>query len=191
VILLLDNHDSFTWNLVQTFQALGAEVLVRRNDALTAVEALALGAGAVVLSPGPGRPEHAGIQPELIARLPARVPLLGVCLGHQGLVLALGGTIERDPEPVHGRASAVHHDGSRLFAGLPDPFAAGRYHSLCARRADLPRELAVTAWTADGRIMAVEHRALPRFGVQFHPESILTDEGGRLVANFLAIARAS
>lgn len=187
VILLLDNYDSFTWNLVQALSALGADVVVHRSDALTAREFLALEPAAIVLSPGPGRPADAGAMPELLRVLPDHVPLLGVCLGHQALVERYGGALERDPEPVHGRASLVAHAQTGLFAGLPNPFPAARYHSLRARRDTLPRELALTAWTADGLVMAVEHATLPRFGVQFHPESILTPDGTQLLANFLAL----
>ncbi len=186
MILLLDNYDSFTWNLYQGLAGLGAEVEVRRNDALTVDDVLSMNPAGIVLSPGPGRPENAGIQPELLRRLDERTPLLGVCLGHQGLVEAYGGALERDPVPVHGRSSLVHHDGSRLFESVPNPFLAGRYHSLRARRDALPTELRITAWTDDELVMAVQHARLPRFGVQFHPESILTPQGERLLANFLA-----
>ncbi len=188
MILLVDNYDSFTWNLYQAMAGLGAEVEVRRNDALTVADVLAMEPTGIVLSPGPGRPADAGIQPELLLRLPEAMPLLGVCLGHQGLVEACGGELERDPVPVHGKSSLVHHDGSALFQGLPNPFQAGRYHSLRAKRDRLPDELALTAWTAEGFVMGVQHKRLPRFGVQFHPESILTPQGERIVARFLAIA---
>jgi anthranilate synthase/aminodeoxychorismate synthase-like glutamine amidotransferase len=188
MILLIDNYDSFTWNLYQQMAGLGAEVLVLRNDALDVAGFLALEAEAVVLGAGPGRPREAGACMELLARLPGSTPLLGVCLGHEALIEHCGGTLEVDPIPVHGRASAVRHDGSALFAGLSSPFEAGRYHSLRARREDLPEELAVSAWTDEGLVMGVRHRALSRFGVQFHPESVLSPEGGRLMANFLALA---
>jgi anthranilate synthase component 2 len=188
MILLLDNYDSFTFNLYQAIAALGAEVEVHRNDALTVDEVLARAPTAIVLSPGPGKPDDAGIQPELLRRLPDSVPLLGVCLGHQGLVERCGGTLERDPAPTHGKASLVHHDGDALFRGLPNPFPAGRYHSLRARRDALPSELRLTAWTADGLVMAVRHTTLPRLGVQFHPESILTPQGPRILAHFLELA---
>ncbi|TAH38719.1 MAG: aminodeoxychorismate/anthranilate synthase component II [Planctomycetota bacterium] len=188
MILLLDNYDSFTYNLYQALAAQGAEVAVHRNDALSVEQALALQPSAVVLSPGPGRPEDAGIMPELVARLPERVPLLGVCLGHQCLVQQHGGRLERDPVPVHGKASLVHHDNQGLFRGLPNPFPAGRYHSLRAVRDALPADLKLTAWTEEGVVMAVAHRSAPRFGVQFHPESILTPQGERLLARFLALA---
>lgn len=188
MILLLDNYDSFTWNLWQALAALGCEVRVERNDALSAEEALALAPEAVVFSPGPGRPADAGVMPALLAALPARTPLLGVCLGHQCLVEHYGGRLEVDPVPVHGKASPVHHEKDPLFAGLPNPFPAGRYHSLRAERAVLPACLRLTAWTEEGHVMAVRHRELPRHGVQFHPESILTPQGGRLLANFLELA---
>ena len=187
MILLLDNHDSFTWNLYQQIASLGAEVRVLRSDALPLEEVLAQPPAAVVIGPGPGRPAQAGISPRLFEHLPDRTPLLGVCLGHQGLVEHYGGVIEIDPIPVHGRVSRVHHDARGLFAGLPVPFEAGRYHSLRARRASLPSCLELCAWSDDGVVMGVRHRALPRFGVQFHPESVLTPEGGRLMENFLAL----
>jgi anthranilate synthase/aminodeoxychorismate synthase-like glutamine amidotransferase len=191
VILLLDNYDSFTWNLYQAMAALGAEVVVHRNDAISTASALELEPSGVVLSPGPGRPAQAGIQSELIERTPAELPLLGVCLGHQGLVEHYGGALEVDPVPTHGKSSLVHHDGSELFADLANPFPAGRYHSLRAARTRLPRELALSAWTSDGLVMAVRHVSLPRFGVQFHPESILTPQGERLLARFLALCGES
>ena len=188
MILLLDSYDSFTYNLVQALAAQGAEVAVHRNDALSVEQALALRPSAVVLSPGPGQPRDAGIQPELLRRLPESVPLLGVCLGHQGLVEHYGGRLERDPVPTHGKASLVHHDGQGLLRGLPNPFPAGRYHSLRAVRDLLPEALKLTAWTEEGIVMAVQHRSCPRFGVQFHPESILTPQGERILARFLALA---
>lgn len=188
MILLLDNYDSFTWNLYQAMAGLGAEVEVHRNDAITVAAILAMRPTGIVLSPGPGRPSDAGIQPQLLRDLPDAMPLLGVCLGHQGLVEACGGALERDPIPVHGKSTLVHHDGSALFDGLPNPLQVGRYHSLRARRETLPAELQLTAWTADGLVMAVQHTRLPRFGVQFHPESILTPDGDRLVGRFLALA---
>lgn len=188
MILLVDNYDSFTWNVYQRLAELGAEVVVHRNDSLSVEAALALAPSALVISPGPGRPETSGITPELLRRLPATVPLLGVCLGHQALVEAEGGELERDPVPVHGKASLVHHDGSALFRGLPNPFLAGRYHSLRARRDACPATLIVSAWTEEGLVMAVRHRELPRFGVQFHPESILSPQGALLLANFLQLA---
>ncbi len=188
MILLIDNYDSFTWNLWQVLAALGCEVQVQRNDAITADQALALAPEAVVFSPGPGRPSAAGIMPELFRRLPERTPVLGVCLGHQCLIEHCGGRLEVDPVPVHGKASLVHHEKEPLFAGLPNPFPAGRYHSLRAERAAVPASLQVTAWTEEGHVMAVRHRELPRYGVQFHPESILTPQGPKLLANFLELS---
>jgi anthranilate synthase component 2 len=184
VLLLVDNYDSFTWNLHQALASLEVQVHVVRNDALSARAALALGAQGVILSPGPGRPEDSGLCLELLRTAPATLPILGVCLGHQALVQHCGGVVERDASPVHGRATPSEHDGSELFDGVPSRFDAGRYHSLHALRSSLPRELVASAWTLDGRVMAVRHVALPRWGVQFHPESILTPHGPRLLANF-------
>lgn len=190
MILLLDNYDSFTWNLVQALRALGSEVEVVRNDAAAAQELLAREPEAIVLSPGPGRPADAGCMSELLASAPRELPILGVCLGHQALIEHCGGELERDPEPVHGRASSVLHAGDALFEGLANPFLAGRYHSLRARRAALPAELELTAWSADGAVMAVRRRDSVHLGVQFHPESILSPQGPRLLSNFLREARA-
>ena len=190
MILLLDNYDSFTWNVHQALAAHGADVTVVRNDAITVDELLARRPTAVVLSPGPGRPEDAGILPEFLRRAPDALPILGVCLGHQALVQRYGGVIERDPTPMHGRVSLVHHDGDELFADLPDPFEAGRYHSLRARRDAMPAELKTTAWTADGVVMGVRHVTSPRFGVQFHPESILSPRGETILHRFLDFAAA-
>ena len=187
MILLVDNYDSFTFNLYQALAQLSEDVRVVRNDAWSASEILQRSPDAVVLSPGPGRPAQAGVCSELLARLPESVPLLGVCLGHQALVEHYGGELERDPVPVHGRASAVRHDGGEPFAGLPNPFEAGRYHSLRARR--VPAVLRTSAWTDDGAVMGVRHLTAPRYGVQFHPESILTPHGPRLLERFLEIAR--
>jgi anthranilate synthase/aminodeoxychorismate synthase-like glutamine amidotransferase len=184
VILLVDNYDSFTYNLAHLFGSLGAEVVVRRNDELDADEAERLRPSQLVVSPGPGRPADAGNTPQILRRLAGRVPTLGVCLGHQGLVELYGGEVGPARELVHGRAALVHHDGRGLFAGLPDPFEAGRYHSLAAL--SVPGELEVSATAPDGEIMAFRHRELPVEGVQFHPESILTPEGPRLASNFLA-----
>ncbi len=191
MILLLDNYDSFTFNLYQAMAGQGAEVVVVRNDAESVEELLARGPAGVVLSPGPGRPAQAGVLPELLRALPEGMPLLGVCLGHQGLVGHPGGRRELDPVPTHGKASLVHHDGEGLFRGLPNPFSAGRYHSLRAAREDLPADLRLTAWTEDGLVMGVQHRDLPRYGIQFHPESILTPQGDRLIGRFLAAAGES
>lgn len=189
MILLVDNYDSFTYNLVQSMAGAGAEVEVVRNDEISVAEALAREPRAVVLSPGPGRPEGAGICLELLAALPSEVPLLGVCLGHQALVQSLGGALEVDPVPTHGKDSEIHWAaGAVLFEGLPNPFPAGRYHSLRAVREGLPAELRLTAWTEEGLVMAVEHVAVPRFGLQFHPESILSPQGDLILGRFLALA---
>jgi anthranilate synthase component 2 len=180
---MIDNYDSFTWNLVHLFEERGVEVAVYRNDALTVDEAEALAPDRLVISPGPGRPEDAGISVELIRRLGPAVPTLGVCLGHQAIVEAYGGAVGRAQALLHGKASLVRHDGRGVFAGLPEEIEAGRYHSLAALR--VPDELVVTATTADGEVMGVRHRALPVEGVQFHPESVLTAEGPRMAENFL------
>ncbi|HEX9792995.1 MAG TPA: aminodeoxychorismate/anthranilate synthase component II [Planctomycetota bacterium] len=188
MILLVDNYDSFTYNLYQSLAGQGAEVVVYRNDALTVAQAVALDPSAVVLSPGPGTPADSGICPELLGALPKEVPVLGVCLGHQAIVEHYGGRLERDPVPTHGKASLVHHDGGGLLAGLPNPFPAGRYHSLRAVREELPACLKLVAWTEEGLVMGVRHHELPRFGIQFHPESILTPQGDRILGRFLAEA---
>ena len=184
-VLLVDNYDSFTWNLAQALTCLGARVDVRRNDAIGAREAIDLAPTHLVVSPGPGRPEHAGSMPAVLEAMLARVPVLGVCLGHQAIAMILGGTIVHAPRVVHGRSSPVYHDGRTLYAGLPNPFPAGRYHSLCVSDDGLPAELAVSAYTSAGEVMGLRHAALPVEGVQFHPESVLTPEGERLLANFL------
>jgi len=188
MILLIDNYDSFVFNLEQALASLGAEVMVVRNDALTVQEALDLEPTAVVISPGPGRPESAGIVLDLLQALPAEIPVLGVCLGHQALVLSEGGALEVDGAPVHGKSSLVHHDQSGLFERMATPMTCGRYHSLRADRAALPESLRLVAWTEDGSVMGVEHRSLPRYGLQFHPESILTPLGESVVARFLSRA---
>jgi anthranilate synthase component 2 len=183
MLLMLDNYDSFTYNLVHLLEVLGAEVAVYRNDALTVDEAEALAPSHVVVSPGPGRPADAGISVELIRRLGPRVPTLGVCLGHQAIVEAFGGEVGQAQALVHGKATAVDHDGAGVYAGLPQGFDAGRYHSLAATR--VPDALEVTARSADGEVMGVRHRELPVEGVQFHPESVLTPLGPDLLRNFL------
>ncbi len=188
-ILLIDNYDSFTYNLVQAFAANGAEVLVYRNDAITPDTALKLEPSHLVISPGPGRPEDAGISMAMIAAFAERVPLLGVCLGHQCLVSHFGGEIVRADRLMHGKTSHVSHDGRTVFEGMPLPFEAGRYHSLCAERDSLPAVLEITAQTEQGEIMGVRHTSLPLEGVQFHPESVLTPEGDRLMANFMRMTR--
>ena len=189
MIVMVDNYDSFTFNLVQYLRELAGdeEVRVVRNDAVGAEDILAWNPRAVVVSPGPGTPEAAGVSVEVFRRVHA-VPVLGVCLGHQALAVAFGGEVVRAGEPRHGKTSSIHHDGTGVFAGLPDPFEATRYHSLVARRVSLPAELAVTAWTGDGQVMGLAHRERPLHGVQFHPESYLTRHGHRLLANFLLLA---
>jgi anthranilate synthase/aminodeoxychorismate synthase-like glutamine amidotransferase len=183
MLLVLDNYDSFTYNLVHLFQELGADVAVYRNDAITVEEAEALAPSHLVVSPGPGRPADAGVSVELIRRLGPRVPTLGVCLGHQAIVEAFGGEVGQARALLHGKSSQVEHDGKGVFAGLPPTIDAGRYHSLAAVR--IPDELDVTARTADGEVMGVRHRELPIEGVQFHPESVLTPLGSELGRNFL------
>ncbi|SRR5579875_216326 len=189
MFLLIDNYDSFTYNLWHYLGELGAEVMVRRNDALSVAEALALKPQGVVISPGPSDPDHAGICLELIAQA-GRIPILGVCLGHQAIGQAFGGRIVRAPVPMHGKLSEIRHDGSGVFEGLPNPFRATRYHSLIVERASLPASLRVTAETADGIVMGLQHRERPVHGVQFHPESIASQGGHRLLKNFLALAAA-
>ncbi len=185
MLLLIDNYDSFTYNLYQALAELGAAVLVRRNDAITVAEAEALAPSHVVLSPGPCTPDAAGVCNALIARLGPRVPLLGVCLGHQCIGQVFGGRVVRAPLPVHGKTSPIHHNGLGLFRDLPNPFDATRYHSLTVERATLPNALEITAETSDGLIMGLRHRTYPIVGVQFHPESILTTCGKDLLRNFL------
>jgi anthranilate synthase component II len=183
VILLVDNYDSFTYNLAHLFGELGAEVLVRRNDEVDADEAERLAPSHLVVSPGPGRPADAGATTEILRKLTPSVPTLGVCLGHQAIVEVCGGRVGRARELVHGKACQVTHDGRGLFAGLPDPLEAGRYHSLAATA--IPDVLVVSATAADGEVMAVRHRTLPVDGVQFHPESVLTPLGREIARNFL------
>lgn len=191
MILVLDNYDSFTWNIVHYLQELGAAVQVVRNDALSAAEALASGAEAFLISPGPGVPDGAGISLDLIAACAAdRRPLLGICLGHQAIGQAFGGRIVRAPAVMHAKISRIAHDGSGVTAGLPSPFMAARYHSLVVEDSSLPDALAVTAWAEDGTVQALRHRALPIWGVQFHPESIASEHGHQLLANFRALAHA-
>ncbi len=189
MILMIDNYDSFTYNLVQLLAALGAEVRVERNDALSAEEALALAPAGIVISPGPGTPEQAGISKDVVrAAADAGVPLLGVCLGHQSIAEVYGGVVGRAPSPVHGKTAEVHHDGAGLLAGVSRPFTATRYHSLTVDEGSLPAEIEVTARTAEGLVMALRHRELPLHGVQFHPESVLTPEGVVVLRNFLELA---
>lgn len=183
-VFLLDNYDSFTYNLVQLLGRIGAEVTVARNDAVTVDEVEALNPDAIVISPGPSQPESAGISVELVRRLGASVPMLGVCLGHQAIGVAYGAEVIRVP-PVHGKAWPVHHAGIGSFEGLTSPFDAARYHSLAVSSERLPPELEVTAWSGDGVVMGIRHRTKPVEGFQFHPESILTHDGEALVAAFL------
>jgi anthranilate synthase component 2 len=185
MILVVDHQDSFVYNLVQVVASTGRDVEVVGSESASASELAARRPDAVILSPGPGRPEHAGCFVALIRALPDDVPLLGVCLGHQALATAFGAKVVRAPLPVHGKTSPVYHDGTGMFAGLASPLQGGRYHSLVVDRSSLPEELAVTAETEDGLVMGMEHRRLPRFGVQFHPESILTPEGPALISRFL------
>ncbi|MCH2100483.1 MAG: aminodeoxychorismate/anthranilate synthase component II [Planctomycetes bacterium] len=187
MILLVDNYDSFTWNLYQSMAGQGAQVEVCRNDAVTLDEVADLRPSGLVISPGPGRPSHAGITPQIFGALPDHVPILGVCLGHQALCEHYGAELEVDPVPVHGKSSIMHHDDQGLFCGLPNPLPAGRYHSLRAKRETVPDCLLLTAWTEDGLVMGVRHQELPHFGIQFHPESILTPTGDRMIGRFLAM----
>ncbi len=188
MLLVVDNYDSFTYNLVQYLGELGAELAVRRNDEVTVDEVEALEPDAIVVSPGPGAPAQAGISGEVIRRFAGRRPILGVCLGHQVIGEVFGGRVGRAPAPIHGKTSWIHHDGRGLFAGLPSPFEATRYHSLVVHEDGLPDCLEVSARTADGLVMGLRHRAAPVEGVQFHPESILTAAGKGLLANFLRAA---
>jgi anthranilate synthase/aminodeoxychorismate synthase-like glutamine amidotransferase len=185
MILLLDNYDSFTYNLAQYLGQLGQELVVRRNDQITLDEIAALSPERIVISPGPGTPRQAGITVPLIQRFAGEIPILGVCLGHQAIGEAFGGRVVRAPHLMHGKTSDIHHDGKGVFRGLDNPFTATRYHSLVVERKSVPRSLTVTAETADGTIMGLRHKKFPVEGVQFHPESVLTDSGMRLLKNFL------
>ena len=189
MILLIDNYDSFTFNLVHFFGDLGAECVVRRNDTLTPEEAMGLRPEAIVLSPGPCTPNEAGICLDLVAAAAGKIPLLGVCLGHQAIGQAFGGQVIRAKEPMHGKTSQVYHKNTDIFAGLPNPFTATRYHSLIVPQATLPEVLVPTAFTEDGIIMGLRHTVYPVFGTQFHPESIATSHGHEILKNFLDIAR--
>jgi anthranilate synthase component 2 len=190
-ILVVDNYDSFTWNLVDYLRALGAEVRVERNDAVDAGEALASGAEAMLISPGPGSPDEAGISLALVgACAEAQRPLLGICLGHQAIGQYFGGRVERAPRPMHGKTSAIAHDGGGVFAGLPSPFAATRYHSLTLAPESMPDCLEICATAGDGTVQGLRHRALPIHAVQFHPESIASEHGHALLDRFLSIAAA-
>ena len=186
-ILIIDNYDSFTYNLVQYFGMLGCEVIVKRNDEISLAEAQALAPDRICISPGPGRPEDAGISNDVIRALGPKTPILGVCLGHQCIGAVFGGEIVSAPRLMHGKTSPVQHHGAGVFKSLPDPFDATRYHSLIVRRKTLPTDLKVTAETAEGEIMGLQHREFPIHGVQFHPESVLTGEGMQLLENFLSL----
>jgi anthranilate synthase component 2 len=189
MILLIDNYDSFTFNLVHFLGDLGASCVVKRNDALSPQEALALQPEAIVLSPGPCTPNEAGICLDLIKEAAGKLPIFGVCLGHQAIGQAFGGDVIRAPAPVHGKTSEVNHAGTDIFAGLPDPFTATRYHSLIVDAETLPGTLEATAWAEQKIIMGMRHKTLPIFGVQFHPESIATSHGHEILQNFLNIVR--
>jgi anthranilate synthase/aminodeoxychorismate synthase-like glutamine amidotransferase len=190
-VLVIDNYDSFVYNLVQYLGELGAEPLVHRHDELGLDEIAALDPDAVLISPGPGRPEDAGLSNRVIEHFAGRRPVLGVCLGHQCIGQVYGGEVVRAPEIMHGKTSLIRHDGTGVFAGLPQPFEATRYHSLVVERSSVPPDLEVTAWTDDGTVMGLRHRTLAVEGVQFHPESILTGSGHDLLRNFLAQAGAA
>jgi len=185
MLLVIDNYDSFTYNLVQYLGELGAQPTVRRNDAITVAGALAGGYAGIVISPGPGTPQDAGISLEIIRHLSGVVPILGVCLGHQAIGEAFGGRVVRAPKPIHGKASEVTHDGQGVFEGLPQPLSVGRYHSLMVERDHLPTELHITAETREGLIMGLRHKRLAVEGVQFHPESVLTKFGKQMLTNFV------
>ncbi len=187
MILILDNYDSFTYNLYQYCCELGAAVRVARNDAITLAEIADLAPERIIISPGPCTPNEAGIALDVITTFAPTIPILGVCLGHQAIGQACGGRVIRAPRPVHGKTAQIHHSGLGIFAGMPDPFTATRYHSLIVERATLPPALEVTAWTTDGLIMGLRHRDYPMQGVQFHPESILTTDGKRLLHHFLEV----
>ncbi len=185
MILLIDNYDSFTWNLYQYFSELGADVQVIRNDAISTKEIAAMQPQRIVISPGPSTPNEAGVSLEVIKTFGATIPILGVCLGHQAIGQAFGGSVIRAPRPAHGKTDTIFHDGTGIFSSITNPFTATRYHSLIIDRAALPAELEVTAWNADGLIMGIRHVRFPIEGVQFHPESILTSNGKQMLKTFL------
>ena len=189
MLLMIDNYDSFTYNIVQYLGELGEEVQVFRNDKITLSEIEALAPERIVISPGPCSPEEAGISVEVIRAFAGRIPILGVCLGHQSIGYAFGGRVVKSATLMHGKTSPILHDGEGLFAGLPNPFSATRYHSLVVERDSLPEDLEVTAWVAEGEIMGMRHRTLPLWGVQFHPESILTECGMDILRNFLQLSK--
>jgi len=190
-VLVIDNYDSFVYNLVQELGELGADPVVHRNDAIDVTAIRAATPDLILISPGPGRPENAGVSMAVIEELAGVIPILGVCLGHQAIGQVFGGDVVQAPSLMHGKTSAIHHDGRGVFTGLPDPFTATRYHSLVVEPSTVPSELEVTAQTSDGVIMGLRHRTLAVEGVQFHPESLLTPEGPSLLANFLAVAVAT
>ncbi|MBF0108280.1 MAG: aminodeoxychorismate/anthranilate synthase component II [Magnetococcales bacterium] len=185
MLLMIDNYDSFTYNLVQYFGELGSEVLVKRNDEITVEDVIRLAPSHIVISPGPGNPDQAGITLELIRRLSGMIPILGVCLGHQAMGQVFGGRVVRAPTLMHGKTSRIYHEATDLFLNLPSPFNATRYHSLIVEKTTFPECLDITAWTDDGLIMGLRHKTMPVHGVQFHPESILTEHGHALLKNFL------
>lgn len=185
MILVLDNYDSFTYNLVQLIGRISREIVVRRNNEITTEEIRELRPTGIIISPGPGRPESAGVTIDVIRRLGSAIPVFGVCLGHQAIGAAYGGEVVHAPSLMHGRTSMIRHRGVGIFSGVPDPFVATRYHSLVISPDQLPAELEITAWTDDGVIMGVRHRAHPVEGVQFHPESILTEQGERVIRNWM------
>lgn len=186
-VLVVDNYDSFTYNLVQAFLSTGVEVTVEYNDDITTEQADQLAPTHLVVSPGPGRPEDAGVSVEMIRHLAGRIPVLGVCLGHQAIGVAFGAKVDPALSLMHGKSSQVYHDRKSIFAGLPNPFVGGRYHSLAVTEMTLPDDLAISAYTSDGEIMGVRHKRFPVEGVQFHPESVLTPLGDRVIANFLGL----
>ena len=186
MILVIDNYDSFTYNLVQYLGELGAEVLVRRNDAVTVPEVEKLAPAGVLISPGPGRPEEAGVSLDIVEHLGSRTPIFGVCLGHQSIAQCFGASIVRAERLMHGRTSEIIHEHKGVFEGLPSPLTATRYHSLIAKRDTIPKELEISAWTGEGEVMGVRHVELPIEGVQFHPESFLTEHGHQLIGNWLS-----
>ena len=190
MILMIDNYDSFTYNLVQYLGELGEELVVKRNDQIAVKGVARLKPSSIVISPGPGRPSDAGISNELIKAFASKIPILGVCLGHQCIGEVFGGDVVRAKRPMHGKTSRIYHDKVALFQGLPNPFEATRYHSLIVKRESLPKALTVTAWTQDREIMGLQHRRCPVYGVQFHPESILTAVGKDILRNFLKLSQA-
>ncbi len=190
MILMIDNYDSFTYNLVQYLSELGEALVVKRNDAITLAGIKRLKPDSIVISPGPGRPSDGGVSNALITTFAGTIPILGVCLGHQCIGEVFGGDVVRAKRPMHGKTSQIYHSGTALFAGLPKPFEATRYHSLIVKRETLPAALRVTAWTQEREIMGLQHQRFPVYGVQFHPESILTDVGKDLLRNFLTLSRA-